>query len=571
MDINDILLQLGIGSKETVYMSITPGVGLELIQLDIPTRSVKNYAFRPLEYNESLREIADYDAFKDAVVELFEELKLSTKSNIILNVPMVLFGSKELPLLLGDDAVTEALTSEVEQSYIFKRYEPIVSWADASLNQNGDTRKLFYSAIQKMAIDNIKNVLTELGASLVGVEMSLTSILKALAFSGRADEQMKDNMTWNLMLVNQNGYSICSMLGKNIVDYYEEPLAIKSFEGEEIYNAINASAQITLMSYSANYLYIVSQTDLVSAEILANRLQVEGIVQYWENNEFKKQDLIPVSLEVLEDVAHKISLEAVGIATGNTTNMPVKFNFAATGTGDGAGVADENEIVPIKIGEKEFEVTPIVARNIAFIAAVAVLVPVLIVFLTLPILKNKKQAQLDDINSRLTTVQNEVKKMQEEQNKLNDFDVNSEIKKVMSNNRIKLMSYTALGESVPKHVWITYYVTKEDGKIDIKGESSNVEEVYTFFRNMKDSLIDTKLRLHKLQMQTDSVDDVVSIDPNKPVNYEFEITNMTEAELNPTPAADANQQGAAQQQPQQEEEKKGGLLNNKPLLNFGKK
>lgn len=571
MDINDILLQLGIGSKETVYMSITPGVGLELIQLDIPTRSVKNYAFRPLEYNESLREIADYDAFKDAVVELFEELKLSTKSNIILNVPMVLFGSKELPLLLGDDAVTEALTSEVEQSYIFKRYEPIVSWADASLNQNGDTRKLFYSAIQKMAIDNIKNVLTELGASLVSVEMSLTSILKALAFSGRADEQMKDNMTWNLMLVNQNGYSICSMLGKNIVDYYEEPLAIKSFEGEEIYNAINASAQITLMSYSANYLYIVSQTDLVSAEILANRLQVEGIVQYWENNEFKKQDLIPVSLEVLEDVAHKISLEAVGIATGNTTNMPVKFNFAASGTGEGAGVADENEIVPIKIGEKEFEVTPIVARNIAFIAAVALLVPVLIVFLTLPVLKNKKQAQLDDINSRLTTVQNEVKKMQEEQNKLNDFDVNSEIKKVMSNNRIKLMSYTALGESVPKHVWITYYVTKEDGKIDIKGESSNVEEVYTFFRNMKDSLIDTKLRLHKLQMQTDSVDDVVSIDPNKPVNYEFEITNMTEAELNPTPAADANQQGAAQQQPQQEEEKKGGLLNNKPLLNFGKK
>lgn len=568
MDINDILLQLGIGSKETVYMSITPGVGLELIQLDIPTRSVKNYAYRPLEYNESLREIADYEAFKNAVVELFEELKLSTKCNVVLNVPMVLFGSKELPLLLGDDAVTEALTSEVEQSYIFKRYEPIVSWADASTTQSGENRKLFYSAIQKMSIDNIKNVLTELGASLISVEMSLASILKALAFSGRAEEQMKDNMTWNLMLVNQNGYSICSMLGKNIVDYYEEPLAIKSFEGEEIYNAINASAQITLMSYSANYLYIVSQTDLVSAEILANRLQVEGVVQFWENNEFKKQDIIPVSLEVLEDVSHKISLEAVGIATGNAANMPVKFNFAAAGTGE-AGAVDENETVQIKIGEKEFEVTPIVARNIAFIAAVTVLVPVLIIFLTLPMLKNNKQTQLDDVNSRLTNVQNEVKKIQEEQNKLNDFDVNSEIKKVMSSNRIKLMSYTALGESVPKHVWVTYYVTKEDGKIDIKGESSNVEDVYTFFRNMKDSLIDTKLRLHKLQMNTDSVDEVVSIDPNKPVNYEFEITNMTEAELNPPAAADANQ--AANQPAQQEQSKKEGLFNNKPLLDFGKK
>ena len=122
MDLNSILSQLGAGSKDTVYLSITPGIGLELIQLDISSRSVKNYAFRPLEYNDSLREPADYEAFKEAVTELFAELKINIKSNVVLNLPMVLFGSKELPLLLADDAVSEALTSEVEQSYIFKRY-----------------------------------------------------------------------------------------------------------------------------------------------------------------------------------------------------------------------------------------------------------------------------------------------------------------------------------------------------------------------------------------------------------------------------------------------------------------
>ena len=177
MDLSNILSQLGFGgSSDIVYLSVTPNVGLELIQLDIQSRTVKNYAYRPLEYNESLRQIADIEAFKNAVTELFSELKLNIKSNIVLNLPMVFFGSKELPLLLADDAVTEALTSEVEQSYIFKRYEPIISWSDSATQQSGDLRKLFYSAIQKNVVDDLKNALTELGACLVGVEISLTSI-----------------------------------------------------------------------------------------------------------------------------------------------------------------------------------------------------------------------------------------------------------------------------------------------------------------------------------------------------------------------------------------------------------
>ena len=117
MDLNNILSQLGLGaSKDIVYLSVSPGVGLELIQLDVSTKTVKNYSYRPLEYNESLREIANIEEFRTAVEELFSELKINLKSNVVLNLPMVLFGSTDLPLLLADDAVTEALTSEVEQS-----------------------------------------------------------------------------------------------------------------------------------------------------------------------------------------------------------------------------------------------------------------------------------------------------------------------------------------------------------------------------------------------------------------------------------------------------------------------
>lgn len=565
MDLNSILSQLGVGSKDTVYLSVTPGIGLELIQLDIQSRTVKNYAYRPLEYNEALRELSDIEGFKNAVTELFNELKVPLKSSVVLNLPMVLFGSKELPLLLADDAVTEALTSEVEQSYIFKRYEPVISWTDASNSQSGDLRKLFYSAIQKNVIDDIKNALNELGITLAGIETSLTSILKALAFTGLAAEQMKDNVSWNLMLISQNGYSICSMIGKNIVDYYEEPLAIKSFEGDEIYNAINASAQITLMSYPANYLYVISETDMVSAELLSKRLQADGIINFWENNTFKKQDALPVSLEVLEETAHKISLEAIGVAVGNNVNLPIKFNFMSGSSSDGIS-DDPNEPVHVVLGSSEFDISPNAARNIAVAFAILILIPAIIAFLVVPMIANKKQALLDDVNSRLQQTDAEIKRLQEEQNKQNDFDVNAEIKKVLTDNRAKLMAYTALGEAVPKNLWVTYFVAKDDGKFDIKGDSSNVEDIYLFFRNMKDSLISTKLRLHKLEMKSDSVDDAVTIDPNQPTDYQFEVTNMTATELNPPPPPDPN---AQQQQDQQAEENKNSGVP-KLLLNFGK-
>ncbi len=554
------------GKKNTVYMSITPGIGLELIDVDEHAKVVRNYAYRPLEYNDSLREIADIDAFKTAVTELFAELHLNIKSNVVLNLPLVLLGSMDLSVLLGDDAVTEALTSEVEQSYIFKRHEPIVSWADSNSSRAGDLRKLFYSAIQQDLVDKIKEALTELGATLTGIEISTTSVLKALDFSGLTTEQMKDGVSWNLMTISQNGYSICSMVGKNLVDYYEEPLAIKSFEGNEIYNAINASAQITLMSYPANYLFILSETDLVSAELLAGRMPVDCIVNFYDDNSFKKQEAVPTSLEVLEEVAGKISLEAIGIAVSNVVKHPVAFDFMSAHGSSDSSADNPDEPVHVVLGSNEFDISPNNARNLSVVIALVFLVPIFLLFIAVPMVVKKKQAKLDELKSNVAKVQAEIKRYEEEQNKAGSFDVNQEIKKVLGTNRAKLMSYTALGEAAPKKLWLTYFSAKNDAKFDIKGEASNVENVYTFYRNMKDSLIDTQLRLHKLEMKSKSVDDAVTIDPNAPSDYIFEITNMSAEELNPPPPAAAGDANKSDENKTDDKNPKPSL----PLLNIGK-
>lgn len=560
MDLNEILAQFSSAKKENVYMSLTPGVGLELIQLDASTRSVKNYANRPVAYNESLRQIASLQEFKNAVTELFQELNINPKCNVTLNLPTVLFGSKELALMLADDAINEALTSEVEQSYIFKRFDPMISWCDCPKITSGDVRKLFYSAIQKDLIDEISAVFTELGAKLVSVQTTTTSILKALAFSNLAEAQMQENTTWNLMLVSSNGYSICSMVGTSIVDYYEEPLAIKSFEGDEVYNAISSSLQITLMSYPANYLYIISQTDLVSAELLAKRVQVETSVSYLENNDFKKNDFIPVSLEVLEETARKISLEAIGIAS--CENLPVKFDFLETSTGAETTIDDPNEPVPISFGSYEFQISPNMARNLAFIPVAILLLPAILCLLILPMSLNKKQEMLNNVNNKIKGLEAQVKNAEATNSALGNFNENTEIQKVLTENRSRLLSYSALGETVPQNVWLTYFVAKENGKINIKGESTDVEDIYLFFKNIKDSLINSQLRLQKLELKSASVDDAVQ--EVTFADYEFEITNMSDGDLNPSMSTEpTTEENETSNSPKSK-------LKNKPLLNKNK-
>lgn len=517
---SDFISKLTAGNRPDVYLSVTPGQGIEMIQVDHANHTVKAYTSRPLQYNESLREISSLDEFKTAVSDMFEELNISPKCNITLNLPTVLFGSIEMSLMLGDDAITGAITSEVEQSYVFKRHDPMVQWWDSNTG-SGENRKLFYTAVQQLVVENISAILAELGANLVGVEMSLVSTLRALDYTGLAAEQMKEGVTWNLLTVGSTGYTLVSMVGKQIVDYYEEPIAIKSYDGDEIYNVISSSAQITLMSYPANYLLVVSDTSAVSAEMLAKNLNVDYMIEYIENNQYKRKEFLPASLDVLPDNIVKITLQAIGVAISKASDYPIKCNFLASAAGE---VVTAEEIVRIPIGENEYQTTPSAARVISVIFAIVVLIPVVLTYLLLPQLQAQKQSELDELNANIQQIEKQIKDLKEQQQIAGKFSIKNEINSVIANNRIKLMSYTALGQAVPSELWLTYFMTEGNGQISIKGGANTVEEVYLFFKNLNESLVSSNLKLKKLEMQSDNVDEFMS---NLPVTYDFEISNVS--------------------------------------------
>ena len=133
------------------------------------------------------------------------------------------------------------------------------------------------------------------------------------------------------MIVNSSGYQMYGLVGQKIIEYYEEPLPLKSYEGEEIYSSVSNSAQIALMSTPSSALVVISETDLISAELLGNRLQFSGTVIPVEDNKFKKEPLVEMSLNILPEDQIKVSLPTIGFIAPDTA-FPIVVDFlAATG------------------------------------------------------------------------------------------------------------------------------------------------------------------------------------------------------------------------------------------------
>lgn len=525
--LNNLLSQFGAGSKEIVFVSVTPGIGLEMIQVDVSAKMVKAYGSRPLEYNESMREITSYDDLKTALSELFTELHVNPKSSIYFSLPSVHVGKIELPLLLNDDGITTAITSTVEQSYIFKKCEPIVSWFEILAQAKSENRTIMYSAIQKIAVEKIKQVVTELGGSLKLIENSIISILRALAYTELTQVQMQDGTPWNLMLINPTGYSIVSLIGQDIVDYYEEPIAFKTYELEEVYSVINSSAQLSLMNYPANYLFIVSQTDMVSAEHLASIMQFDGKINFYEDNSYKKEEILSISLDIVPSNVKTISLEAIGLGVCTNYSYPVLIDYSGNNKVDSP---EGDKTISFLFQGKEVVLTERALMNISFVLCAVLIIPVLAAMLLLPPLEKQKKAKVDEVNKQIAEIDKNIKGMTEQTTTAaSAFDANKEIEIVLKANRVKLIAYSAIGESVPRNLWVTYFNVSPEGKIQIKGTCDDVEGIYKFFKNMKDYLVDSQLRLHKLEMINPSLDSAVTAMSG----YQFEITNMSEAELNP--------------------------------------
>ena len=529
--LNQLLSQLGANTKITVGVSMSPSVGLEMIEVNPKTKIIERYACKQLDYDYSKREIADYDRFREVLGELFDELKISRKSNIVLTLPSVHYGLISLPVNLSDEGVTSAIISEVEQSsYIFKRQDPVISWTDAYPSGDKENREILYGAIQQTALDEINAACVEIGCTVLAIESAPNSLLKTLSYNQLAEEQMAPNTTWNLMVINPNSYSMITMNGKSVIEYREEPLALRSFVGDEIYEAIISSAQLTIQTVPSNYLYIVSETDLVSAEVLSMKIPFDGNIKFLESNKYVQGPLMEASYNILPNVILKTTPEAVGSGIYQLSDFPFKFNLL--GQGIDIDKMTANEAPKIMVGNSEIELTSAFLKKASMIVGAIIVIPALLILYLLNFLTSGQQVKLDDLNSQIEANKTELQNY-EDIDKKNEFDAKLEINTVQASNRTKMIYYSAIGANLPENTWLIYLKIENNEKVDLIGRSKTAENVYEFYKGLKMSVINSDLRLNKLEMSADSIGNLVIEDLNsiKPNFYEFEITNMSENEL----------------------------------------
>ncbi len=521
--LNNLLSKFGASSGATIGVALSPSVGLEMIEIDKNTKTVSKYACRPLEYNYSTREISDYDEFRTTLSALFDDLKIPKTSEIILTIPNVYFGLVNLPLMFGDEAVNNAILSEVEQTYIFKRQEPVIGWTNiVKPNQNTDSTDILYSAIQNSALAEIYASCMEVGCKIVGIENSYLSLLKALDYTNLAEEQMKDFVTWNLMIISQNNYSIISMSGKNVISYYEEPLALKSFSGEEIYSAIISSSTLTLTTNPANWLYIVSETDLVSAEVLSKKISFDGSITYLEGNKYVQKPLIETAKNVMPNLALKMTPEIIGSGIYTFVDYPIKLNLIGEFKSDDIKV---EKFPVLNVGNLSVEVSPSFLKKMSIFVAVPILLVILLIFVILNVLHNKQVAENVVLTAELEAKQAEMKKY--DAIKVDTFDEKTEMSLINAYNKEKLIYYTALGLSIPAKTWITQFKITKMGKVYISGKTSRLEDVYNFYRDLKMSVINSDLKVYTLE----AIENDDSESTKKPKFYSFEITNMEDVDI----------------------------------------
>lgn len=486
-----------MAKKNIVGVSVSPELGLEVAQIDFANRTVLKYGCKPLVYDNARREIADMDLFKDTLQDLFAELDIPKGSEVAITLPAITFRVVDYPASLDSIQVTTAIEEELANHPIFQNNEPCIS-ATKLPNSTIQFNKIAYTASQKTMLIEIAMQIKELGYKLTNIDTSVNATLNSLIYNERVN--VSPDVSWVLVLVENNYCRIIPMQGRNYIDCFEERISIGEVLGDaENYATVVNAVNPIIKNLPSMCLYVVSKTNVISAEVLSSKLIYNAQIIHQEANNFAKAPFLEVGPLVDETIANNISLDVIGAAI----NEPFKqysnahLNLFNSSLGD---VYILEQPPAIKIMGREFVLSMENMIKLAVLFALIVLIPVVIA--TLSINKNisTQKADLESINRQISDADKFLADNKSISSEL--FDEGDEIRIGLIRNKNIYTYYTIVGTEIPKKLWLTGL--KLGKNTTIEGQADNLESVYSFFRNIKDYDPNSQIKLQKLGLATNS-------------------------------------------------------------------
>lgn len=517
-----------------IGVSVTPEIGLEVAQIDFNAGMVLKYASRPLEYDINRREIADLDLFKETLQDIFLELQIPKNAEIVLNIPTVIFRVNDYPAALGEMEITNAIDEELIENPLFNNSEPAVS-ATLLPNSSIQFNKVAYTAAQKSMLIEVVMSIKDLGYKILAIDTSVNSVLNALIYKDRVN--VAPETSWVLLEVDNFCCRVMPMIGRNYVDAFEEKLSIGAVLGDaENYATVVGAVAPLLKNLPSKYLCVVSKTNIISAEVLASKLQYGAPIIHQEANEFSKEAFLELAPGVDPDVANKVSLDIIGAAIYRDFAQftSAHFNLYNKTLGE-IFLMDQ----PLEISFAGRTIQLSIENLIKFFVCIAVplilVVTGVIIFLTTQI--NGLKAQNADLEKQIASAEKFLEDNKEVSSSM--FDEGYEIKMGLTQNKNIYSYFTIIGTEIPSKLWLTHL--KLSDKVTIEGQADNLESVYAFFRNIKDYNPNSDVKLQKLGLassvkstpqelnDTDADFDTDSILTSLNADfYEFKISNEPE-------------------------------------------
>ncbi len=510
--------------KQIVGVSLTPGLGLEAVLYDKKSQTVIKYGRKKVDYNLSTRDFQDYTQFKSALAELIDEMEVAPKTMAFMVLPNVYFDFIELPPEITTPEIKTALLSKAEEFYLFKREEPVSGWCNV-INPDGlGQKKYAFTSFQKNIVEQLKDIFNEIQMQLVGVETSYSATLRGLFISGLINDMIEQQASWTLMQINTNSYTIFQMDGKNLIECSEIPLAIKSFSNDEAYQAIISSSSQLLNNYTIQRLYIVSQTDDISAKILKDRLDFDREVVTIDSNKFSKniERFVELDESVDPDKARSMSLSVLGAA-----DVRNDFNLVINALADDPA-ASMGIYGTVNILGSEYDVTNEFVVRVCLILSALLAIIFALLFAGNKFLDMSLKNVLDKTTTKVQELDRQIEL--ESQNELKqEVDMNLIIDDIAGLNVTANRYYDSIATDIPKNVWLIRYYNTQGNKLAISGIAQTIPDIYHYYENLRIVAPESNIKLTELKVVTPNPDDLfigdLAINKDTDRLYSFEISN----------------------------------------------
>lgn len=483
------LLKNFTANKRTLGINVSPRSVLEAVYYDSETGQILSHKQTDINYDPVLRQMDDLSDMEVKLVRFIQDMQIPQGTPTILTLPTTFINQQILPPDLNDEEINFALISEAEKNYFFRRNEPTVSWinpntpnaeVDYSLLPD-EHQPILYSAFKKEEIDQIEEMAKRISLGLVAVDSSYAAMIRGLYIAGITQDDIQDQNIWCTIVVSANNVAVITLDGGRIINVFEEPVAIKSLNEEDVYPFIVSSCIDRIKEQSPAHVVIISETDDVSAEGLSTYFEIRCKITFIEENKYCKQSLFSgYDITSTDDTGavQFVSLEAVGSACWDQCDVDLNFNFIQS-----AGL--HANCFEVNLLGKSFLLT---SKSLLVIIIGLIVYNIVVMagfYLLISSLGGAIDAKIQSFDTMKQQVQAEIDaNKQASTSNLTKASAQEIVYKTYDDNSKFLQSYNTIGGLIPEKLWLDSFSVKSDMTAEVKGKAISVEDIISYYQSL---------------------------------------------------------------------------------------